>query len=191
MIVAPGMGKTARAAGFLDVRELAPWQTTRVGELEITAAPGAHGVTEVTYVLREAGNAVYFGGDTRLIPELSQIAARFPSIQVALLSVNGLRAMGRQEVMNAEQAAQLVATLHAAVAVPIHYRFHGGWFTDTFVLSYDGTPERFVRATAKTSPATVVRVLDPGQRLVIETGAAGDLGDRTPRNDLCSARPQS
>jgi len=179
MIVAPGLRQQAREAGFVDVRELAPWQQTQIGALTITAAPGAHGVTEVTYVLSVAGNTVYFGGDTRLTPALREIAQRFPSIQVALLSVNGLRAMGTQQVMNAEQAALLVGVLHAAVAIPIHYRFHGSWLTDTFVLSYDGTPERFVRAAARTSPSTIVRVLDPGQRLVIDAGRAqGDVSDR-------------
>jgi hypothetical protein len=43
------------------------------------------------------------------------------------------------------------------------------------VLSYDGTPERFVRAAARTSPSTIVRVLDPGHRVIICALAGEDL----------------
>jgi hypothetical protein len=38
-------------------------------------------------------------------------------------------------------------------------------FTETFVLAYDGTPERFVAAAAEQAPHTVTRVLEPGERL--------------------------
>jgi L-ascorbate metabolism protein UlaG (beta-lactamase superfamily) len=86
-------------------------------------------------------------------------------VQLALLSVNGLRVLGEQAVMNAEQAAALAAKLGAEVAVPMHYRFHGSWFTDGLVLSYDGTPERFVAAVKAVAPATAAVVLEPGQPL--------------------------
>jgi L-ascorbate metabolism protein UlaG (beta-lactamase superfamily) len=163
--VGPNMLQAARAAGFTNVRELRPWESASVGPLTITAAPAAHKVPEVTFVIQANGATVYFGGDTRLIPELDVLPQRFPSIQLALLSVNGLRVLGEQVVMNAEQAADFAARLGAEVAVPIHYRFHGSWFTDTFILAYDGTPERFVAALQKKAPTTTARVLLPGQVL--------------------------
>jgi L-ascorbate metabolism protein UlaG (beta-lactamase superfamily) len=67
--------------------------------------------------------------------------------------------------MNAEQAAEFAGRLGAEVAVPIHYRFHGSGFTDGVVLSYDGTPERFVAATQARAPTTAAVVLEPGQVL--------------------------
>jgi L-ascorbate metabolism protein UlaG (beta-lactamase superfamily) len=73
--------------------------------------------------------------------------------------------MGEQVVMNAEQAAEFAGRLGAEVAVPIHYRFHGSWFTDGVVLSYDGTPERFLAATTARAPKTAAMVLEPGQVL--------------------------
>ncbi len=163
--VGPNMVAAARAAGFTNVRELRPWESATVGPLTITAAPAAHKVPEVTFVIQANGASVYFGGDTRLIPELDELPKRFPSIQLALLSVNGLRVLGEQVVMNAEQAAGFAATLGAEVAVPIHYRFHGSAFTDGLILSYDGTPERFVAAIEARAPATAVIVLEPGQVL--------------------------
>jgi L-ascorbate metabolism protein UlaG (beta-lactamase superfamily) len=163
--VGPNMLTAARAAGFTNVRELRPWESATVGPLTITAAPAAHKVPEVTFVIQANGATVYFGGDTRLIPELDELPKRFPSVQLALLSVNGLRVLGEQVVMNAEQAAEFAGRLGAEVAVPIHYRFHGSGFTDSVVLSYDGTPERFVAALGAGAPATSGTVLEPGQVL--------------------------
>jgi hypothetical protein len=51
--------------------------------------------------------------------------------------------------------------------VPIHYAFTGSAFTDTFILARNGTPDRFVAAAKRSAPPTEVRVLPPGQRLVI------------------------
>ncbi len=34
---------------------------------------------------------MFFGADTLLIPELSEVARRFPKIDLALLPINGLR----------------------------------------------------------------------------------------------------
>ncbi len=163
--VGPNMAEAARAAGFTNVRELRPWESATVGPLTITAAPAAHKVPEVTFVIQANGATVYFGGDTRLIPELDELPKRFPSVQLALLSINGLRVLGEQVVMNAEQAAAFAARLGADVAVPMHYRFHGSWFTDSFVLAYDGTPERFVAAAQAQAGATAAVVLQPGQVL--------------------------
>ncbi|MFL5348489.1 MAG: MBL fold metallo-hydrolase [Hyalangium sp.] len=172
MVVAPEMAEKARTAGFTNVQELKPWQSVQVGDLTVTACPGAHSVEEVTYMLQSHGSTVYFGGDSRLIPEMDELPKRFPSVQLALLPVNGLHAMGKQVVMNADEAAQLAGKLHAEVAVPIHYRFQGNWFTDTFILRYEGSPERFTEAAKTAAPSTQVRVLAPGERLVMTRGAA-------------------
>jgi L-ascorbate metabolism protein UlaG (beta-lactamase superfamily) len=138
-----------------------------VGPLTITAAPAAHKVPEITFVIQANGSTVYFGGDSKFIPELRELPTRFPSIQLALLSVNGLSVLGEQVVMNAEQAGMLAGLLGAEVAMPMHYRFKGSWFTDSFILSYDGTPERFLAAARKLAPGTQARVLEPGEVLTV------------------------
>ena len=170
MIVGPDMVEKAREAGFTNVRELKVWESAQVGDITVTACPGAHGVDEVTYMLQAYGSTVYFGGDSKLIPEMDELPKRFPSVQLALLSVNGLTAMGSQKVMNDVEAAQLAGKLKAEVAVPFHYRFHGNWFTETFILSHEGTPERFAEEARKVAPTTQVRQLEPGERLVIKRG---------------------
>ncbi len=166
--VGPAMVDAARAAGFTNVRELQPWEAATVGPLTITAAPAAHRVPEITFVIQANGSTVYFGGDSKLIPELRELPKRFPSIQLALLAINGLGVLGEQVVMNAEEAAELAGLLGAEVAVPMHYRFKGSWFTDSFILSYNGTPARFLDAVKKVAPATQVRVLEPGEVLNLE-----------------------
>lgn len=167
LLVGPNMVEAARAAGFTDVREIKPWERWSRGALTVTGAPARHGVPEVTFVIEAKGRTVYFGADTLLIPELRELPRRFPRFDLVLLSVNGLRVMGVPVVMSAEEAAELAGVLGARVAVPIHYAFTGSAFTDTFVLSRNGTPERFVAAARRHAPHTLIKVLPPGQRLVI------------------------
>ena len=71
--------------------------------------------------------------------------------------------------MNAEWAAKLAARLGADVSVPIHSHCQGSWFTDSFILSYDRTPERFVTALQTRATKTAGIVLNSGQifRLVL------------------------
>ncbi|MEJ7688774.1 MAG: MBL fold metallo-hydrolase [Variovorax sp.] len=166
-LVGPDMAPQARAAGFTQVRELKPWESWRQGEFTVTGVPARHKVPELTFMIQAKGRSVYFGGDTLLIPELLQLPKMFPSIDLALLSVNGLSVFGEQVVMNAEEAAELASVLGARVAVPMHYRFVGSWFTDTLVLGRNGTPERFVAAASRLAPSTQVRVLEPGQPQLI------------------------
>ena len=44
------------ATVFTNVRELAPWESATVGPLTITAAPAAHKVPEVTFVIEANGS---------------------------------------------------------------------------------------------------------------------------------------
>ena len=165
-----GTGEKARGAGFENVRELDPWETVELGPVKVTAAPAKHGVPENTYVLEAGGYTVYFGADTLLIPELREVAERFPKIDLALLPINGLiirPMLNRQVVMNAREAADLVEILDPRFAVPIHYRFTGGPVGDRVLLKYDGTPEEFEREAALRAPGMDVRVLAPGVPLEI------------------------
>ena len=168
MVVNRGMGGQARDAGFTDVREVEVWQQVHLGPLRITAAPAKHGVPEVTFVLQGADRTVFFGADTVRIPELDEVARRFPAIELALLPINGLKirpAFNRQVVMTAEQAGELCAVLRPRLAVPIHYAFTAGPLRDRLLLKYDGTPERFQQAVARHAPETKTHILAPGEPL--------------------------
>lgn len=165
-----GIAAKARNAGFANVTELDAWESAIVGPITITATPGKHAVPEITFMLAGNGRGVYFGADTLLIPELKDLATRFPRIDAALLAVNGLQLrplLNRKVVMDAEEAARLCAILAPRYAVPIHYAFTGGPIQDHLLLKYNGTPERFAVAAAQLAPRTEVRILAPGEPLCI------------------------
>jgi|HubBroStandDraft_6_1064221.scaffolds.fasta_scaffold65302_1 L-ascorbate metabolism protein UlaG (beta-lactamase superfamily) len=161
----------AKRAGFVNVTVLDTWEGATIGPLSVTAVPALHGVPEVGYVLQASGFTVYFAGDTLLIPELSDIADRFPNIDVALLPINGLKIFGDQVVMNPIEAAQLCEVLQPRVAIPTHYAFNGGGLADRLFLKYFDRQERlphiFQDAMRRYAPQTRVEVLEPGQRMSI------------------------
>lgn len=170
LLVAGPVVEKARRAGFSDVRALEPWQSARVGDLTISAAPGKHGVYEVTYVISGGGRSVYFAGDTLLIPELHTLTDRYGPLDVALLPVNGLHirmARNKQVVMNAEEAAELTATLRPKLAIPQHYAFTAGTVGDMLFLGSDKDPGLFVEAVNRLVPDVPVKVISPGEPLTI------------------------
>lgn len=121
-------------------------------------------------MLEGAGARVFFGADTLRIPELDQVAQRFPDIDLALLPVNGLTIrplLNRQVVMNAAEAAELAGVLRPRVAVPIHYAFTGGAVRDRLLIKKDPRPELFVDAAADLAPDVSVHVLAPGEPLAL------------------------
>ena len=169
-VVAGPVVELARKAGFANVSALEPWQSAQVGDLTINAAPGKHGVYEVTYVISGGGRSVYFAGDTLLIPELRTLTDRYGPLDVALLPVNGLRirmAGNKQVVMNAEEAAELTAALRPKLAVPQHYAFTGGTLGDMLFLKSDKGPAHFVEAARRLVPDVPVKVISPGEPLTV------------------------
>jgi L-ascorbate metabolism protein UlaG (beta-lactamase superfamily) len=169
-LICPGTVVAARGAGFTDLRELEAWDATAVGDLAVTAAPGKHGVHEVTYVLQAGGRTVWFGGDTLSIPELAEIPDRFGALDLALPPTNGLRlrvAGDRQVVMNAGEAAQLMAVLRPTVALPHHFAFTSGRLGDRMITRSDNDPRHFADAAAQLAPDTTVWMPLPGERVRI------------------------
>ena len=167
-VVKRGDAAPARGVGFKDVNELDPWESTQIGKAKVTAAPAKHGVPENTYVVECGGTTTFFGGDTMLIPELEEVARRFPKIDVALLPVNGLiirPLLYRRVVMDDEEAAKLCGILRPRVAVPTHYAFTAGNLRNHILLKYTGTAKGFVEAAQKYSPSTEARVLRPGESI--------------------------
>ncbi|WP_327139711.1 MBL fold metallo-hydrolase [Nocardia sp. NBC_01327] len=167
-VVAETVVDHARRTGFDNVTGLQPWQEIEIGGVTITAAPAKHGVHEITFVLRAGDDAVYFAGDTLLIPELAEIPERLGHISVALLPTNGLHvrpAHNMQVVMNADEAAELTAVLAPELAMPHHYAFTKGWLGDRLITSSDRDPRHYLDAARKLAPDTTVRIVEPGIRV--------------------------
>lgn len=174
LIVAAPVVERARKAGFRNVRALYPWESTRLGEeqdaVTVTGVPARHRVYEVTFVVQGGGRAVFFAGDTLLVPELKELAGRFPDLDLLLVPTNGLRLrplLGRQVVMSAQEAATLTSWLAPRVAVPHHYAFTSGRVGDRVITKSDRDPQSFVRAARQAAPLTDVRVIAPGERLTV------------------------
>ncbi len=170
LVVAGPVEARARKRGFDNVKALAPWEQVEIGGVTVTAAPGKHGVYEVTFVIQGGGDTVYFAGDSMVIPELYELPERFGHIDLALLPTNGLRIrpqLNQQVVMNAADAAQLTSALKPDLAVPHHYAFTGGWFADHFIARGDRDPQHFAEASKLIAPGTTVRIVAPGQAVVL------------------------
>jgi L-ascorbate metabolism protein UlaG (beta-lactamase superfamily) len=170
-IIGPGtITAIAKGKGFHNLHTIEAWESTRVGDLTVTATPGKHGVHEVTFAIQSAGRTVFFGGDSLRVPELDQVPGRLGPIDLTILPTNGLcvrPANLLQVVMDAEQAAELTAVLRPALAIPHHYAFHSGWLGDRMVTKGDQDPRHYADAVARLAPDIDVRIALPGVRVVV------------------------
>lgn len=160
---------------FISVAALDTWSSASLGCVTATAVPALHGVPEVGYGFQSGGFRVYFAGDTLLILALTEIAQRFPGIDVALLSINGLKVFNKQVVMNPEEAAELCSLLAPRIAIPTHYTFRGGSIMDTLFLKYfdqrERLPQIFRDAMERRTPGSRVEVLTPGTTFSVRKAA--------------------
>ena len=161
-VIAPArLADRLRALGFERVTPLEWWETTTIGDMRITAVPAAHSVPENGYVLEDGGVSAYLGGDTAEFAELSEVAARFPHPDVALLPVGGERLLGLPRTMGPVEAAEAAARLGAERVIPIAYGKQGGfplrWFARKPI-------PRFIAACKDEgiAPERIV-VLEPGE----------------------------
>lgn len=165
-LIGPGTVATiARGKGFRAVRTIEAWQATTVGDLTVTAAPGQHGVHEVTFLIEAGGRTVFFGGDSLRVPELDTIPDRYGHVDLAILPTNGLciRPLNMEQVvMDANEAAGLAAVLKPTLAVPHHYAFHSGWLGDRMITKGDQDPRHFADAVARVAGEVDVRLVLPG-----------------------------
>ncbi|GAA4478347.1 MBL fold metallo-hydrolase [Microbacterium panaciterrae] len=130
------------AARVEGVTGLAPWQTHRLGQVEVTAVPALHGPegaealsgTVTGFVLTSPGQpVVYVSGDNASVGLVAEIAGRIGRIDIAVLFA-GAANVGRfgdaDLTLNARTAVEATRVLGDAVIVPVHAE---GWhhFTET------------------------------------------------------------
>ncbi len=115
------------------------WEDVRGDErLRITSVPGRHGPTGFHRLLPPVMGSVldlerggtrvlraYVTGDTLRVPELRQIRARFPDIDVMITHLGGTRVLGVLVTMDGSQGADLVEMIEPAAVVPVHYDDYG------------------------------------------------------------------
>ncbi len=160
-IARPELRDALLQLGFKEVTPLGWWDRTHVGDVDVTAVPAKHGAPENGYVLEAGGLSAYVGGDTRLFPELVDVATRFPTLDVALLPVGGERLFGFSREMGPEDAAKAARILGAKRVIPIGYGARGGFPLRWYARH---PTDRFVRACAKEGlDENRVLVLEPGE----------------------------
>ena len=128
---APKVITTAAAAKRLGANAvaLAPFATTDVGGLRITATPARHGPPlslpivgpVIGFVL---GDSIYITGDTVMFSGVREVAARFPAIRVVIAHLGAASYGPLRFTMNAREAVELARLFPAAKIAPVHY---DGW----------------------------------------------------------------
>lgn len=173
-IITPrGSGKyLARWAG-VQVHEISEGDTVQVADVEISALPADHGwglsvprpmTTCLSYVLRNH-MTVYFAGDTDLFEGMHDIGQGF-DLDMALLPVWGFSHRVGAGHLTPLTAAQALARLRPAVAVPIHwgsFRFLGPASLWGSADHLSLPPHDFAEHASRLAPGTEVRVLQPGE----------------------------
>ena len=173
VIVPQGAGRLLRRIGFAEVDEVESGDSIAVGEATVTALPAVHdgrrrplGAAVATLGYEIVGaQRVYFAGDTELFDGMRDMAGRF---DVALLPVWGWGPSLGPGHMDPLSAARAVAILRPAVAVPIHW----GTFFPVGLEALRGSalvepPRVFARHVAELAPEVEVRVLAPGDELLL------------------------
>ncbi|HUA09506.1 MAG TPA: MBL fold metallo-hydrolase [Candidatus Acidoferrales bacterium] len=114
----------------------------------------ALGYPPAGFVFDIAGTIVYASGDTDLFGDMKDLGRRYRPYLGIFAVGNGAFTMGPQE------AAEAVKDFGVARAVPVHYAHN------PLVLGTHAG-DTFKAEVAKTSPGTVVSVMQPGESIVI------------------------
>ncbi len=173
VVVPAGLGRVAQGAGLGHVQEVRVGDRLPVGGLDLEIVPAAHGRRRSPWVAAAAavgclisgGSTVYFAGDTDLHPAMGGLAGR---VDVALLPVGGWGiGLGRGH-MDPRRAAEAVALIRPAVAVPIHWGTLSPIGLHRFMgTRFDAPGPAFAEAVARAAPSVRVCVLAPGASLAL------------------------
>jgi len=175
VLAPPGAGSFLRRRGFTDVTELAPGESSAIGDLRIAAVEARHGHGRPP--LRRGSGAigfrlsgrseVYFAGDTDLFEGMREIAG---GLDLALLPVWGWGPTLGPGHLDPERAARAAALLSPRIAVPIH------WGT-LFPVGparrrrerLTAPPHEFKRWCRALAPQVETRILAPGEGTLIQS----------------------
>jgi len=168
LLVSPGTRGFFERHGFAAVTELAPGESTRVGELTVTATEASHQSggrlergSEAVGFLLSGGRRIYFAGDTDLFEGMRELG---PGLDLALLPIWGWGPSLGPGHLDPERAARAAALLSPRIVVPIH------WGT-LYPLGLErlrpdplrSPPREFAVRMRDLAPQVEVRVLEPGE----------------------------
>jgi L-ascorbate metabolism protein UlaG (beta-lactamase superfamily) len=151
-----------------DVREVRAGDTVELAGVAVTAVEAWHEArrrpgTKIIDSLGFVMERVWFAGDTDLHEDMAALRGK---IDVALLPVWGWGPSLGPGHMNPQRAAEAVALVQPAVAIPIHWGTflpYGSRRKDLLV----SPPVQFSAMAAELAPSTRVEVLSPGGSIAL------------------------
>ena len=126
MLVPPGSQRFFERHGFQAATELAPGESSRVGNLTVTATPALHpggrrhfakNAMAIGFLI-QGRRHLYFAGDTDFFAEMEGLD---PELDLALLPIWGWGPNIGAGHLDPAGAAQAAAALSPRLAVPIHW----------------------------------------------------------------------
>jgi L-ascorbate metabolism protein UlaG (beta-lactamase superfamily) len=169
-----GSGSLLRRLGFVRTIELGIGDGVAVAGVTVTAVPAIHDgrrhplarPAEAIGFVVAGERRVYFAGDTDVFDAMADLAG---TLDAALIPVWGWGPSLGPGHMDPHAAARAVALLAPDVAVPIHW----GTFFPAGLARLRGAalvdpPHAFARHVRELAPSVLVRVLAPGESLVLD-----------------------
>ena len=186
----PLVGRTIHKVGFKTVIETRRETVLHVGDVDVVAVHAAHTrrrwvLSPPTEPLGQGSATIYFAGDTALFDGMEDLHDR---IDVALLPIEtwGVRPPeGRH--LSPRTATKALSLLKPRLAIPIHWgtlylpgsAYAGKQATYAWFQKTRKRPEAFVAMAAEAAPEVDVRLLDPGESLIVEP--AGPMASERAR----------
>ncbi|MFJ2022555.1 MBL fold metallo-hydrolase [Streptomyces sp. NPDC087897] len=172
----PGLRTLRRRLG-LRVTEVRPGDTVRVGEVRVRAVPalhdgrrlpvGPHRAPALGYVV-EGEARTYFAGDTGLFDGMADAVG---PVDLALLPVGGWGPFLGHGHLDPARAAEALARIAPASAVPVHYGTYWPIGLDGVrPHEFHAPGDEFVRQAAKRAPEVRVHLPAHGERVVPGAG---------------------
>jgi L-ascorbate metabolism protein UlaG (beta-lactamase superfamily) len=151
-------------------------ESLHIGSVEVIAVPAVHSgpgpastpIAACAGFVVRGSQTVYFAGDTAPFDGMVQLGEAF-NIDVALMPVWGWGPNLGDDHMSPRDAAQALTMLRPRIAIPIHwgtFRPLGNVWSQMSFLS--DPPYTFAGYAAQMAPDTEVRILPPGESLVLQ-----------------------
>ena len=176
LVVPRGAGPALARRGFRRVAEIEPHELLEVGPLRVRATLAQHGVrapmapwADSVGFMIEGSQSLYFAGDTELFPGMADLPRGGERLELAMLPVWGWGPRVGRGHLDPLRAAEALRLLRPRRALPIHwgtlYPVGLPW-RRAHALTH--APELFAYHAARLAPEVDVRVLRPGESMVLE-----------------------
>ncbi|HEU5106365.1 MAG TPA: MBL fold metallo-hydrolase [Solirubrobacterales bacterium] len=169
LLVPAGAREFFARVGFESITELAPGESSRVGQLTVTAVDAHHDAgrrrfakeAEAIGFLVNGSRSVYFAGDTEYFAGMSDLD---PELDLALLPVWGWGPSLGAGHLDPAGAARAAAAISPRLAVPIHWGTLFPFGLDRFKDERLRQPgHEFAERLQELAPHVETRVLSPGE----------------------------